>query len=77
MTTEEKLKKVGIHPQDCEVFERMSILAAEAYSVNLPKDLSYDEVWEEKLKYRNAYVDAMIDLTLIMNDKKVDLRRSS
>ena len=76
MTTEEKLKAAGVHPDDCQVFERLSILATEAYSQTLPKDLTDEEVWEEKLKYRNAYVDAMIDVTVAMNNKKINLRRS-
>ena len=76
MTTQEKLKAAGIHPDDCQIFERLSILACEAYVETLPKTLTYDEIWEEKLKYRNAYIDAMIDVTLAMNNKKINLRRS-
>ena len=76
MTTQEKLKNAGIHHADCEIFERMSILATEAYAERLPRDLTETEAWEEKLKYREGYVDAMIDVTLAMNNRKINLRRS-
>jgi hypothetical protein len=51
------------------------MLAAEQFGLTLPPETEEELLWEEKLKYREAYVDAMIDMTLAINEGKINTRR--
>ncbi len=61
MTTKEKLERANIHVEDRDTIENLSLLATEVFAKTLPGDLTDDQIWDEKVKYRAGYVDAMID----------------
>ena len=67
MTTKEKLEKANIHIDDHETIERLSLLACEVFARTLPEDMDPEKIWDEKLKYRAGYVDAMIDMAHVKN----------
>lgn len=67
MTTKEKLEKANIHVEDRDTIESLSLLATEVFAKTLPNDLTEEEIWDEKVKYRAGYVDAMIDQAHVNN----------